>query len=126
MKLYYDNDADLSVIEGKKIAVIGYGSQGMAQALMLHDSGMDVVVGLRENGKSWKNADADGLKVATIAQAAKQADIIHILLPDEVQGSIYENKIREHVISGKTLCFSHGFNIVYKQIIRKLGINEGH
>ncbi len=117
MKLYYDNDADLSVIKGKKIAVIGYGSQGTAQALMLHDSGMDVVVGLRKGGKSWKNAEADGLKVLPISEAAKQADIIHILLPDEVQGAVYENEIKEHVIGGKTLCCSHGFNIVYKQII---------
>jgi ketol-acid reductoisomerase len=116
MKLYYDNDVDLSVIEGKKIAVIGYGSQGTAQALMLHDSGMDVVVGLRKGGQSWKNAEADGLKVLSISEAAKQADIIHILLPDEVQGAVYENEIKEHVFAGKTLCCSHGFNIVYKQI----------
>lgn len=123
MELYYDNDADLSVIEGKKIAVIGYGSQGMAQALMLHDSGIDIVVGLREDGKSWKNAQADGLTVLTVAEAAKQADIIHILLPDEVQGSVYENEIKEHVISGKTLCFSHGFNIVYKRIQAPEGVD---
>lgn len=116
MKLYYDNDADLSVIEGKKIAVIGYGSQGSAQALMMHDSGLDVVVGLRENGKSWNKAKADGLNVLTVTEAAKIADIIHILLPDEVQGSVYENEIKEHVASGKTLSFSHGFNIVYEQI----------
>jgi len=123
MKLYYDNDADLSVIEGKKIAVIGYGSQGCAQALMMHDSGLDVVVGLRESGQSWKNAEADGLTVLPIAEAAKQADIIHILLPDEVQGSVYENEIKEHVISGKTLSFSHGFNIVYKQITPPEGVD---
>lgn len=123
MKLYYDNDADLSVIKGKKIAVIGYGSQGTAQALMLHDSGMDVVVGLREGGQSWKNAKADGLTVLPINEAAKQADIIHILLPDEVQGAVYENEIKEHVIAGKTLCCSHGFNIVYKQIIPPEGVD---
>lgn len=123
MKLYYDNDADLSVIEGKKIAVIGYGSQGCAQALMMHDSGLDVVVGLREGGQSWENAQADGLKVLPIAEAAKQADIIHILLPDEVQGSVYENEIKEHVIAGKTLSFSHGFNIVYKQIEAPEGVD---
>jgi len=123
MKLYYDNDADLSVIEGKKIAVIGYGSQGMAQALMLHDSGMDIVVGLREGGQSWKNAEADGLKVMPIAEAAKVADIIHILLPDEVQGQVYENEIKEHITSGKTLCCSHGFNVVYKQIQPPEGVD---
>jgi ketol-acid reductoisomerase len=123
MKLYYDNDADLSVLEGKKIAVIGYGSQGTAQALMLHDSGIDVVVGVREGGQSWKNADADGLNVMPIAQAAKEADIIHILLPDEVQGKVYENEIKEHVVAGKTLCFSHGFSIVYNQIQAPEGVD---
>ncbi len=123
MKLYYDNDADLSVLKGKKIAVIGYGSQGTAQALMLHDSGIDVVVGVREGGKSWKNADADGLNVMPIAEAAKEADIIHILLPDEVQGKVYENEIKEHVIAGKTLCFSHGFSIVYKRIEAPEGVD---
>lgn len=123
MDLYYDNDADLSVLNGKKIAIIGYGSQGCAQALMLHDSGLDIIVGVREGGKSWKNADADGLTVKTINEAAKEADIIHILLPDEVQGSVYENEIKEHVVSGKTLCFSHGFNIVYKQIVPPEGVD---
>lgn len=123
MKLYYDNDADLSVIKGKKIAVIGYGSQGCAQALMMHDSGLDVVVGLRKDGKSWKNAEADGLTVLPVAEAAKIADIIHILLPDEVQGSVYENEIKEHVVAGKTLCCSHGFNIVYKKIIPPAGVD---
>ncbi len=123
MKLFYENDADISVLEGKKTAVIGYGSQGTAQALMLHDSGIDVVVGVREGGKSWKNADADGLKVMPIAEAAKEADIIHILLPDEVQGKVYENEIKEHVIAGKTLCFSHGFSIVYKQIRAPEGVD---
>ena len=123
MELLHDNDADMSVLDGKKIAVIGYGAQGRAQALMMHDSGLDVTVGVREGGKSWNLVQEDGVKVATIAEAAKQADIIHILIPDEVQGQVYEAEIAEHVTEGKTLSFSHGFNIIFKKITPPTGVN---
>jgi len=112
-KLYYDGDADLSVLSGKTIAVIGYGNQGSAQAQNLHDSGIDVVVGLREGGKSWSKAKSDGLKVSAIEDAAEKADIIHILVPDEVQSQVYEASIKRYLSEGKVLGFSHGFNITF-------------
>ncbi len=123
MKILSDADADTSVLKGKRVAVIGYGSQGCAQALMLKDSGVDVVVGVRKDGKSWKNAQADGQKVAEIGEAARNADIVHILLPDEIQASVYENEIMEYMLSGKTLSFSHGFNIVYGLIKPPRGVD---
>lgn len=123
MKIFTDADADLSVLKGRKIAVIGYGSQGCAQALMLKDSGVDVVVGVRENGKSWKNAEADKQKVMTITEAARKADIVHLLLPDEVQQAVYENEIMEHMHSGKTLSFSAGVNIVFGLIKPPRGVD---
>jgi ketol-acid reductoisomerase len=107
----YDDGMD------KKIAVIGYGAQGRAQARMMHESGLDVVVGVRENGASWDAVSKDGLPRATIAEAAKQADIIHILIPDEVQKEVYETEIKQHLTPGKTLSFSHGFAIVFEQIV---------
>ncbi len=112
-KLYYDVDADLSVLSGKTIAVIGYGNQGSAQAQNLHDSGIDVVVGLREGGKSWSKAKSDGLKVSAIEDAAEKADIIHILVPDEVQSQVYKASIEPYLSEGKVLGFSHGFNITF-------------
>ena len=117
IKIYRDADADLSVLAGKKIAVIGYGSQGRAQARMLHESGVDVCVGARENGKSWKQALEDGLSVFSISEAAQKADIIHLLIPDEIQKSVYDAHIQSHVSPGKILSFSHGFNIVFKRIV---------
>ncbi|MCF7861382.1 ketol-acid reductoisomerase [Candidatus Woesearchaeota archaeon] len=111
------NDVSISLIKGKTIAVIGYGAQGRAQALCMHDSGIDVVVGLRENGPSWQKAKDDGLKVATVSQAVQNADIIHVLIPDEVQQDVYEKEIQEYMSGNKTLSFSHGFNIVYKRIV---------
>lgn len=115
--MYHDQDADVSILDGKKIAVIGYGAQGRAQARMIHESGMQVVVGVREGGKSWTAVIEDGLSVVTISEAAKQADIIHMLIPDESQKSVYERDIVQHMNSGKILCFSHGFNIVFKRIV---------
>lgn len=112
-KLYYDGDADLSVLSGKTIAVIGYGNQGSAQSQNLHDSGIDVVVGLREGGKSWSKAKSDGLNVSAIEDAAEKADIIHILVPDEVQSQVYEASIKPYLSEGKVLGFSHGFNITF-------------
>lgn len=117
VKILYDKDASLEVLNGKTIAVIGYGAQGRAQALCMHDSGVDVVVGLRENGKSWKQANADGLKVASIKEAASQGDIIHMLIPDEYHKEVYDNEIKDELKPGKALSFSHGFSICFKRIV---------
>ncbi|MBI2463411.1 ketol-acid reductoisomerase [Candidatus Peregrinibacteria bacterium] len=117
IQLFHDSDANVSILDGKKIAVIGYGAQGRAQARMLHESGVQVIVGAREGGKSWNQIIEDGLSVATISEAAKQAEIIHMLIPDESQKSVYESDILQHMTPGKILCFSHGFNIVFKRII---------
>ncbi|MBO8169643.1 MAG: ketol-acid reductoisomerase [Thermoanaerobacteraceae bacterium] len=115
-QIYYDADADLQVLQGKTIAVMGYGSQGHAQALNLKDSGLDVIVGLRKGSKSWEKAEQNGLKVMTVAEAAAAADIIQVLLPDEKQAEVYENEIVSSLTEGKTLMFSHGFNIHFSQI----------
>lgn len=117
IKIFYDKDADLEVLKDKTIAIIGYGSQGAGQALNLRDSGLDVVVGLRKGGESWAQAKTDGFEVMAMPDAAKKADLIQMLIPDEIQASIYANEIAKHMSSGKTLCFSHGFNIHYNQIV---------
>jgi ketol-acid reductoisomerase len=122
ISLYYDNDADLAVIDGKKVAVIGYGAQGRAQARMMHESGLDVVVGVREGGPSWQQVQEDGLTVATIEDAAAQADIIHVLIPDEHQKAVYDAQIQQHITPGKILSFSHGFNIVFGRITPPEGV----
>lgn len=116
-KMYYDSDADLSILKGKKIAVMGYGSQGHAQAQNLKESGLDVVVGLRKGSKNWSVAEANGLRVMSVSEAAAAADLIQILLPDEKQGSVYRDEIAPCLKAGNALVFSHGFNIVYQQII---------
>ena len=115
MKKYYETDADLSVLKGKKIAVIGYGSQGRGQSLNLRDSGLDVTIGLRK-GKSWDAAVKDGMNVISVTDAAKKADIIQILLPDELQAAVYRNEIMPHLSENNVLMFSHGFNIHFGQI----------
>ena len=115
-KLYYDSDADLGMLKGKTIAVIGYGSQGRAQAQNLHDSGVDVVVGARKDGMSWKKASSDGLKVANIDEACEKADIIFVLIPDDQQVEVYKKHILPNLKKGNALYFSHGFNIHYYQI----------
>ena len=117
VKIYYDNDADLEVLSGKTVAVIGYGSQGHAQAQNLHDSGVQVVVGLRRDSKSREQVRKDGLQVAEIAAAVKEAAIIQILCPDEVQAPLYRREIEPHLREGQALGFSHGFNIHYGQIV---------
>jgi len=117
VSIYYDKDANLDLLKGKKIAVIGFGSQGHAHALNLKDSGLDVVVGLRERSRSWKKAEEQGLEVKTVSEASKIADIIMILVPDEVQPELYENEIKQHLTTGKMLMFAHGFNIHYFRII---------
>ncbi len=116
-KVYYDDDADISLLAGKKIAVIGYGSQGHAHSQNLKDSGHDVVVGLYDGSKSWAKAEEDGLQVQTVSEASKAADIIMILLPDTIQRSVYEAEIKPGLKPGKTLMFGHGFNIHYKQVV---------
>lgn len=116
-KLFYQKDCNLDLLKGKTVAIIGYGSQGHAHALNLHDSGVDVVVGLYNGSKSWAKAEAAGLRVATVAEATKQADFIMILLPDEIQAEVYKNEIAPYLTEGKTLSFAHGFNIHFKQIV---------
>ncbi|GAV24473.1 ketol-acid reductoisomerase [Carboxydothermus islandicus] len=116
-KVYYDQDANLELLREKKIAVIGYGSQGHAQAQNLKDSGLNVVVGLHKKSKSREKAEADGFTVMKVDEAAEWADIIQILVPDQIQGELYRDKIEEHLKPGKALMFSHGFNIHYGQIV---------
>jgi len=116
MKLYYDQDADVSLLKGKTIAVLGYGSQGHAHALNLKDSGLDVVVGLREDSRSWKSAEEAGLKVLPTFEAAKAADFIMMLVPDQTQPEVYEAAVAPNLSAGKVLAFAHGFNIHYGQI----------
>ncbi len=115
-KLYYDQDCNLELLMGKKVAVIGYGSQGHAHALNLKDSGVDVRVGLYKGSKSWEVAEKDGLRVLEVAEAAKEADFIMILTPDETQPQIYKESIEPNLEEGNGLIFAHGFNIHYGQI----------
>jgi len=116
-RMYYDSDCNLSILKDKKVAIIGYGSQGHAHAQNLNDSGIDVVVGLRPDSKRREQAIKDGLKVMDTDEAAKTADIIMILTPDEVQASIYNESIKPNLKEGNVLMFAHGFNIHFKQII---------
>ncbi|MCD5406420.1 MAG: ketol-acid reductoisomerase [Desulfotomaculum sp.] len=116
-KIFYDQDANLEVLKGKKIAVLGYGSQGHAQALNLKDSGLDVLVGLRQESSSWATAVDAGLTVGTVPEVCAKAAVIQVLLPDEVQGPVYAAEIEPHLSAGKALMFSHGFNIHFNQIV---------
>lgn len=116
-RMFYDQDCDLSLLEGKKIAVIGYGSQGHAHAKNLKESGCDVIVGLYEGSKSWAKAEAKGFDVFTSAEAAKQADIIMILINDEKQADLYKNDIAPNLEAGNMLMFAHGFNIHFGTIV---------
>jgi ketol-acid reductoisomerase len=116
-KIYYDSDADLSLLNDKKVAIIGYGSQGHAHALNLKDNGVDVRVGLYEGSKSWSKVEADGLVVKTVAEATKEADIIMVVTPDTKQRAIYEESMVANLEAGNMLMFAHGFNIRYGQII---------
>jgi len=117
MNVFYDKDCDLSLIKGKKVAIIGYGSQGHAHALNLNDSGCDVIVGLRKNGGSWNKAEVAGLKVAEVNDAIKVADVIMILLPDENIADVYNDSVAPHAKQGAVLAFAHGFNVHYGQVI---------
>ena len=117
MKVYYDKDADLSLIKGKLVAIIGYGSQGHAHAQNLNDSGVKVVVGLRRGGASWAKVEKAGLKVAEVADAVKSADVVMVLLPDEQIASVYANDIAPNIKQGASLAFAHGFNVHYGQVV---------
>lgn len=117
IKIYYEKDADIGVLKGKKIAVIGYGSQGHAQAQNLRESGMEVIVSTREGTANYQLAVKHGFKPVSAEEASKEGDFIQILLPDESQRAIYETQIKPHVTKGKTLCFSHGFNIHFGQVV---------
>jgi len=123
MNIYYDKDADLKYLKGKKVAIIGYGSQGHAHANNLRDSGVDVVVGLRRDGSSWPKAVAAGLTVMDTADAAKAADVIMIVVPDEMGGELYERDIAPGLRDGKYLAFAHGFNIHFKRIVPPPKVN---
>ena len=122
-EVFYDDDADLSLIQGKKVAVLGYGSQGHAHALSLRDSGVDVRVGLPEGSKSRAKAEADGLRVVTPAEASAEADVIMILAPDTVQRTLYKNDVEPHLTDGKALFFGHGLNIRFGLITPPAGVD---
>ena len=117
MKVYYDKDADLSLIKGKKVTIVGYGSQGHAHAQNLSESGVKVTVGLRKSGASWKKAEGAGLKVEEVAKAVEDADVVMILLPDENIPGVYKNDIEPNMRKGAVLAFAHGFNVHYNQVI---------
>jgi ketol-acid reductoisomerase len=117
MKVYYDKDADLSLIKGKNVAIIGYGSQGHAHAQNLNDSGVKVTVGLRRSGASWGKVEKAGLRVAEVADAVKNADVVMILLPDEQIAGVYANDVAPHIKKGASLAFAHGFNVHYGQVV---------
>jgi ketol-acid reductoisomerase len=117
MKVYYDKDADLSLIKGKNVTIIGYGSQGHAHAQNLNDSGVKVTVGLRKGGASWAKVEKAGLKVAEVSDAVKEADVVMILLPDEQIGTVYKNDVEPYIRKGASLAFAHGFNVHYGQVV---------
>ncbi len=117
MKVYYDKDADLSLIKGKQVTIVGYGSQGHAHSQNLRDSGVNVTVGLRKGGSSWSKAEAAGLTVKEIGEAVKGADVVMILLPDETAPQVYREDIEPNIKKGAVLAFAHGFNVHYNQIV---------
>ena len=116
-KMYYNKDADLKVLKGKRVAVVGYGIQGRAQSLNLRDSGVDVVLGLNLKDETWKRAKADKMKIASIPEAVKSADVVMMLIPDEVQKKVYDKDVGPYLRKGMTLDFAHGFNIHFKRIV---------
>src|SRR5690606_1335576 len=123
MQIFYDKDTDLSIIQSKKVAIIGYGSQGHAHALNLKDSGVDVTVGLRANSTSWKKAENSGLKVAEVAAAVAQADVVMILTPDEFQSQLYRDEIEPNIKQGATLAFAHGSSILYNHVVPRADLD---
>ncbi|MDE6597196.1 MAG: ketol-acid reductoisomerase [Clostridia bacterium] len=116
-KIFYQSDCDLKVLKNKTVAIVGYGSQGHAHALNLRDSGVNVIIGLHEGGKSWPKAEAAGFKVYTVAEATKRADVVMILINDETQAKVYKESIVNNLKEGVALAFAHGFNIHFKQIV---------
>jgi len=123
MKVFYDKDADLSLIKGKKVTIIGYGSQGHAHAQNLNDSGVKVTVGLRKDGASWKKAANAGLQVKEVAEAVKDADVVMMLLPDEQIGEVYKNEVHGNMKQGAALAFAHGFNVHYGQVVPRADLD---
>src|SRR5690349_6333635 len=123
MKVYYDKDCDLSLIKGKTVAIIGYGSQGHAHAQNLNDSGVKVVVGLRRGGASWPKVEKAGLRVAEVAEAVKSADVVMILLPDEQIAAVYKNDVEPNIKQGASLAFAHGFNVHYGQVVPRADLD---
>ncbi|MGP1528441.1 MAG: ketol-acid reductoisomerase [Campylobacter sp.] len=123
IKIYYDKDCDLSLIQSKKVAMIGFGSQGHAHAENLRDSGVEVIIGLKKGGKSWDKALAKGFKVLSVAEATKEADLIMILTPDELQSDIFKAEIEPNLSEGNAIAFGHGFNVHYGQIVPPKGID---
>jgi ketol-acid reductoisomerase len=123
MKVYYDKDADLSLIKGKNVTIVGYGSQGHAHAQNLNDSGVKVTVGLRKGGASWAKAEKAGLKVAEVATAVKSADVVMILLPDEQIAAVYREDVEPNIREGASLAFAHGFNVHYGQVVPRADLD---
>ncbi len=123
MKVFYDKDADLSLIKGKKVTIIGYGSQGHAHAQNLNDSGVKVTVALRKDGASWKKAANAGLQVKEVAEAVKDADVVMMLLPDEQIADVYKNEVHANIKQGAALAFAHGFNVHYGQVIPRADLD---
>ena len=123
MKVYYDKDADLSLIQARKVAIIDYGSQGHAHAQNLNDSGVKVTVGVRKGGPSWDKVKKAGLKVAEVAEAVKSADVVMVLLPDEQIASVYVNDIEPNIKKGASLAFAHGFNVHYNQVVPRADLD---
>lgn len=123
MKIYYEKDVNTDVLKDKIVAVIGYGSQGRAQSMNMAESGLNVVVGLRQDGSSWKVAKEDGLEVMTVEEASQKADIIHLLIPDEIQAQVYEQSIKDGLEEGNTISFSHGYNIHFQYIKPPKNVN---
>ncbi|TAK92156.1 MAG: ketol-acid reductoisomerase [Burkholderiaceae bacterium] len=123
MNVFYDKDADLSLIKGKQVAIIGYGSQGHAHAQNLRDSGVNVIVGLRKGGASWSKVEAAGIQVREVAEAVKAADVVMILLPDENIPEVYNKEVAPNIKQGAVLAFAHGFNIHYNQVIPRADLD---
>jgi len=123
LNIYYDKDCDLSIIKSKKVAIIGYGSQGHAHALNLKDSGVDVTVALRAGSSSAAKAENEGLKVSSVADAVKAADVVMVLTPDEFQSALYKDEIEPNLKKGATLAFAHGFAVHYNQIVPRADID---
>ncbi|CAG2130354.1 ketol-acid reductoisomerase [Cupriavidus numazuensis] len=123
MKVFYDKDADLSLIKGKNVTIIGYGSQGHAHALNLKDSGVNVTVGLRKSGASWNKAVNAGLQVKEVAEAVKGADVVMILLPDEQIADVYKNEVHDNIKAGAALAFAHGFNVHYGAVVPRADVD---